>query len=397
MIRIALAVCLAAGVVSGCAGQRLLPSPPAAVYQDVRVPGYPQEIRVWGDTTPENIGDQIQTINDQITARVEKDGKLPNGGRFDVLVLSGGGTDGAFGAGVLNAWTDHGGRPEFGLVTGISTGALIAPYAFLGSKYDRDIELSYTNIATDDVLDLAIFSALRGDRLGVSDPAKLQAIVARALTPEFVAEIAAEHAKGRRLWIGTTNLDSQRPVTWDIGAIASSGNPGAPRLIRDILVASASIPVAFPPVQFQVVHDGQAYSEMHADGGVTRQLFLYPSELRLAEREENRDGLMRFGTIYVIRNAKLAPEYGEVTPDLGAIARRSMSTLLKAAGVADVGVIQAQAARDGWGLQLTAVPESFEGVEEEPFDPEYMRALYDIGYTLASKGDAWRVAVETPE
>ena len=123
-------------------------------------------------------------------------GELPNGGRFDVLVLSGGGGDGAFGAGVLNAWSDHGGRPEFGLVTGISTGALIAPYAFLGPRYNPEIERSYTNIDTDDVLDLTILDALRGKSLGVSNPAKMRAIVEAALTSEFIDRIAEEHAKG---------------------------------------------------------------------------------------------------------------------------------------------------------------------------------------------------------
>ena len=397
MIRVAIAAFLTVGLLAACTGQRLLPSPPEAIHEDARVPGYPETIRVWGDQTPEDIADRIRLIREQVAARAEAEGKLPNDGRFDVLVLSGGGTDGAFGAGVLNAWTDNGGRPEFGLVTGISTGALIAPYAFVGPQYDAAIERAYTNIATEDVLDLTLLDALRGKSLGVSNPAKLRAIVENALTPRFIREIAAEHAKGRRLWIGTTNLDSQRPVTWDIGEIASSGNPDARRLIRDVLVASASIPVAFPPVQFQVVHDGRAYSEMHADGGVTRQLFLYPAELRLSEQAEDDITAMRLGTIWVIRNSKLAPAYGEVAPELSAIARRSISTLLKAAGVADVAVIEAQATRDGWGLRLTAVPESFDGIEEEPFDPVYMRALYDTGYALASEGTAWSVAVETPE
>ncbi|MFK7944144.1 MAG: patatin-like phospholipase family protein [Paracoccaceae bacterium] len=396
MIRQVIATIAVLGVLSGCTGQRFLPSAPEDLYQSAQVPGY-TGIRIWGDRSPEDIELQIRQIREQIAARAIKEGALPNGGRFDVLVLSGGGTDGAFGAGILNAWTDKGGRPEFGLVTGISTGALIAPYAFLGSQYDREVELSYTNIKTDDVLDLTILDALRGKSLGVSNPAKLRAIVERALTPKFIAEIAAEHAKGRRLWIGTTNLDSQRPVTWDIGAIASSGNPDARNLIRDVLVASASIPVAFPPVEFQVVHNGRAYSEMHADGGVSRQLFLYPSDLKLSEQADDNITGMRLGTIWVIRNSKLAPEFAEVAPELAAIARRSISTLLKAAGVADVEVIRAQAERDGWGLRLTSVPEDFRGVEDEPFDPVYMRALYDKGYALGNSGNAWDIAVQTPD
>ena len=163
-------------VLASCTGERLLPAPPVDSYKEARVAGFP-DARVWGDEAPADAAARLLEIREQTAARIAKEGKLPNNGRFDVLVLSGGGTDGAFGAGVLNAWSDYGDRPEFGLVTGISTGALIAPYAFLGPRYNADIERVYTNIETDDVLELAVYSALVGNTLGVSDPSKLVKIV----------------------------------------------------------------------------------------------------------------------------------------------------------------------------------------------------------------------------
>lgn len=385
-----LALCLGA-----CTGERSFPAPPEPVYLDAEVPGF-DNIRTWGDKKPPDFVERVTLIRQQIVDHARKVGKIPNNGRFDVLVLSGGGTDGAFGAGILNGWSARGGRPEFGLVTGISTGALIAPYAFLGPEYDKEIEQFYTNTGTDDLVDLRVIRTLSGENLGVSDSRKLSEIVDRALTPELVRAIADEHGKGRRLWIGTTNLDAQRPVIWDIGAIAASGNPRARVLIRDILLGSAAIPGAFPPVQIEVVAGGTSYTEMHVDGGVTRQLFLYPADLSLADGLEDRISPLRKGTIWVIRNTKLEPQYEATTPRLLNIASRSISTLLKAAGVADVQVIRAQAQRDGWGLRLIAVPETFRGVESEPFDPQYMRALFEEGYNLAMREDAWEIAAEPP-
>lgn len=381
---------------SACTGVRALPAAPVTSYEKAEIPGF-SKIRIWGDSVPKDITDQLQLIRNQIAARSRAERKVPNGGRFDILVLSGGGTDGAFGAGVLNGWTANGGRPEFGLVTGISTGALIAPYAFLGAEYDIEIERFYTNTETDDLLDFTVLDAIRGKNLGVSDPSKLRVLVEKALTPRFLAAIAAEHAKGRRLWVGTTNLDAQRPVTWDIGAIASSGNPGARKLIGEILLASAAIPGAFPPVQIAVEADGKQYSEMHVDGGVTRQLFLYPADLNLSRQPEDRISPLRKGTIWVIRNTKLTPEYDATSPGVIQIASRSISTLLKAAGVADVQVVRAQAARDGWGLRLIAVPRSFRAEERELFDPVYMRALFETGYASVAQPGAWEIAVKTPK
>lgn len=380
-------------VLSACTGTRVLPAPPAQAHDVAALPGYGQ-IRFWADEVPKGSEASIANIRQQIKRRVLAEGVIPNNGRADVLVLSGGGSDGAYGAGLLNGWSDRGGRPEFAAVTGISTGALIAPYAFLGSEYDSELERFYTNTQTDDVVDFQIFKALTGAVLGLTSTSKLERTLRQAVNAKMVDQIAAEHNKGRRLLVGTTNLDAQRPVTWDIGAIAASDNPNRAVLIRRILLASASIPGAFPPVQFVVEVDGQRYAEMHVDGGVTRQLFFVPRGLDISDQQLSEDRVFRLGTIYVVRNTKLDPTYQEIQAGIVPIAQRSISTLIKSAGVADAALIQQQAEDAGFGLALTAVPEQFDRQEEELFDPVYMRALYNLGYESALKGMPWAVVRE---
>ena len=383
-------------LLGACTGVRILPAPPPESYQSAEIPGF-GDIRIWGDAAPPDARERLALIRGQLGETARRTGQVLNNGRYDVLVLSGGGSDGAFGAGLLNGWTEAGGRPEFGLVTGISTGALLAPYAFLGPDYDDELERLFTNTETDDLLVLNPLKALLGRTLAITDSGPLRETVERALSPGLVRAIAAEHRKGRRLWIGTTNLDAQRPVIWDIGEIAISGHPDAPALMRDILLASAAIPGVLPPVEIEVSVNGARHAEMHVDGGVTRQLFFYPRDVKLIEQAEDDVSGIRKGTIWVIRNTKLDPEYAATGAGVLPIATRSVSTLLKAAGVADVQVIEAQAERDGWGLRRISVPARFNEVEREIFDPVYMRRLYELGYGLALEGAPWEIVIETPE
>src|SRR5215471_2017456 len=193
------------------------------------------------------------------------------------LAISGGGDDGAFGAGLLVGWSDRGDRPEFDVVTGVSTGSLSAPFVFLGRAYDPQLKAVYTETNANDVFqkNAPLISALTGDSLTSNAP--LRAMIARRLDDEMVRKIAEEYSKGRLLFILTTNLDQARPVIWNIGAIASSGNPKARDLIIDVLLASASIPAVFPPVTL----DGERHQEMHVDGGTVAQAFLYPPSVSL--------------------------------------------------------------------------------------------------------------------
>lgn len=397
MPRLLIAPLLAlAMLLAGCTGERLMPPPEGEQLDLASIPGMPEgvEPRFWGDLAAASAEVQLQQVRRQIAARVAAEGQVPNDGRYDVLALSGGGSDGAYGAGLLNGWSDRGGRPEFALVTGISVGALIAPFAFLGEDYDDELERLFTNTSTDDVVEINLFNAALGSALGLTDTAPLELTFDRILTADMVRRIADEHAKGRRLWIGTTFLDAQRPVIWDIGAIASSDFRDRRDLIKKILIASASIPGAFPPVMFPVEVDGKRYAEMHVDGSVTRQLFVYPANIKLNEQVDGGVPGIQLGTIYLVRNTKLAPAYEPVEPSLLRIAERSIYTLIKAAGLGDVETIERQAERDGWGLLRTSVPQDFDIREGDFFDPGYMRALYDVGYRRARDGVAWEVVFD---
>ncbi|MEM0921680.1 MAG: patatin-like phospholipase family protein [Pseudomonadota bacterium] len=378
------ALCLTA--LSACVGVRPFPAPAPALSEIAHPEGF-RDMRFHSLDRQEEVDAEISLMRSQIAARIESEKEVPNGGVYDALVLSGGGPDGAFGAGLLNGWTKAGDRPEFSLVTGISTGALIAPFAFLGPEFDPALKRFYTETRTEDLVAFAVLKGLLG-AAGLTDTTPIRDILRREITPVFVARIAAEHFKGRRLWVGTTNLDSQRPVIWDIGAIAATARPDAPRLIRNILLASASIPGAFPPVIFQVQAEGERFSEMHVDGGVTRQLFLFPIDTSVITEAPTSE-ILQAGTVYTIRNSKLGPEYAQTEPGIVQIAARSVQTLLKAGGISDIEVVRKQAQDANFDVKVIAVPDSFNAPSEELFDVNYMRALYDVGETMALDGIPW--------
>ncbi len=305
------------------------------------------------------------------------------------LCVSGGGSNGAYGAGFLAGWTARGNRPDFDVVTGISTGSMIAPLAFLGPKYDTMLREAYTTIETQDVAETQVVSALFGRSSGLADNTGLKRLIARFLTQGMLDEIAVESRKGRSLLIGTTYLEAQRPVIWDIGAIAESGAPQALELVRDIILASASIPGAFAPVDIAVVANGKSYNEMHVDGGVTRQVFLYPPSYRPAVVDK-AIGWKATRTVYIIRNNKISPEYSDVKPKLLNIVGKSLDTLIKADGVSDLFRIYAQAQRDRLKFNYTSIPESFTGKSKSAFDKAYMTALFEAGYAEAQHPDPWQ-------
>jgi Patatin-like phospholipase len=228
----------------------------------------------------------------------------------NILAVSGGGENGAFGAGLLCGWSEAGDRPTFFAVTGVSTGALTAPFAFLGTAYDDQLRAVYTDLEPADVLKPRglIFGALFSDAM--ADNLPLYKTISGYLTTEMQTAIAKGYAEGRLLWIATTDLDAQVPVIWNIGAIAASDHPRALDTIRRVLLASAAIPGAFPPSMVDVTLNGVAYQEMHVDGGAFAQVFLYPPSLTRLRRERMRQGKpVPDVEAYVIRNARLDPDW----------------------------------------------------------------------------------------
>ncbi|MEW5837492.1 MAG: patatin-like phospholipase family protein [Pseudomonadota bacterium] len=304
------------------------------------------------------------------------------------LAISGGGDKGAYAAGLLNGWTKTGQRPSFTLVTGISTGALIAPFAFLGSSHDKELAALYTNTSSEDLVEVrGVLAALTED--AVLDTAPLRRMVSQVVNQPFLDAIAAEYAKGRILLISTTNIDSSRRVIWDMTKIAASKHPGALKLFHDIMMASAAIPAAFPPVLIDVAVDGKPYQEMHVDGGTTSQVFIYPASINLAKLSEE-NGIHRQRKLYIIMNERIDPEWGETERRVFNIAQRSLGTLIHNQGIGDLFEIFVTAYLDKVDFNLAYIPASFNHPNPGVFDTDYMRSLYQVGFDRAVKGYEWQ-------
>ena len=301
------------------------------------------------------------------------------------LAISGGGDNGAFGAGLLNGWTASGTRPDFKLVTGVSTGALIAPFAFLGPKYDYVLERVYTQTSQKDIFKKrGMIKGFFAD--GMADTSPLASVIATYINPSFLDEVAAEYAKGRVLLVGTANLDSLEPVIWNMTAIAASKDPRALGLFRKILLASASIPGAFPPVMIDVEVNGTPYQEMHVDGGTMAQVFLFPpsiSDSRAAKVERKR-------VAYIIRNARLDADWASVERRTLPIAARAIGSLTTTQGIGDLYRIFATTQKEGMDFNLAYIPPTFNVPHTAEFDTNYMRQLYATGMQMAKAGYNWQ-------
>lgn len=343
---------------------------------DATVPGIP-DARVFADASFDTIA-RLSSVPQR-----KQD-------RFTYLALSGGGGDGAYGAGVLNGWTASGTRPEFNLVSGVSTGALIAPFAFLGSAYDSYLTEFYTSgVAETLVSQPSITSVLFGS--GLFGDGRLRDLIGRYVSNDLLDAIAAEHAKGRRLLVVTTNLDSQRAVIWNMGAIASSNAPNRLDLFRDVLAASASIPAVFPP-QFIDVSAGPAqFKEMHVDGSVVTPVFTLPQSLLLRDGKLPTTGK---GQIFVVINGRLEPDFEVTQNNTLAIVGRSFTTASRARSRAALAATYALARTNNIGFNLTYVDESGpKAPTAQGFSTAYMRSLYQNGFDKARTGNLWEHTV----
>jgi len=376
--RAAAAVLLAAAV--GCASAERRPAVPFELSSQAHVVGFPDDIRYF----PRDAADvkdfeaDFLRSNELEKAYLHVDTLPPNA----YLAISGGGDNGAYGAGLLNGWTKKGDRPDFKLVTGVSTGALIAPFAFLGPSYDQKLKELYTSISMKDVAEQrSLVAAIYGDAL--ADNAPLRKLVQKQITQEMLDAIAVEHEKGRILLVATTNLDVRRPVIWNVTEIASLHLPGALDLVHKILIASAAIPGTFPPVMIDVEAGGKRYQEMHVDGGTATQVFVYPSAINLHELAQ------RDRTLYLIRNARLDPEWSQVDRRTLPISFRAITCLIHNQGIGDLYRIYAIAKRDHIKFRLTYIPPSFQSPHPGEFDTAYIRDLFALGEKMGLGGVEW--------
>ena len=374
---------LTVAFVQGCATPPKRNPLPGNLYEKSQVPGIPNA-RYWGDEAPPYAADLMGKSPEELRARYPALTDRP----LTMLALSGGGSNGAFGSGLLNGWTTSGTRPEFSFVTGISTGSLIAPFAYLGPDYDHVVKKVFTTYSSKDLVKERGLAGII-ELNALADNAPLRAVIAEHVDEAVMQAIAGEYRRGRFLLIGTTNLDAERPGVWNMGEIAISGAPGAVDLMRDVMLASTSIPVAFPPAMMEVEADGKRYDEMHVDGGIARQSFLFSLSV------DNKALAQRLGAVgqtkvYVIRNAILDPKWQTVDRSLAQISGRSIDSLIRSQGIGDLYREYAGAMAFGFDYNLAYIPGSFDVESKEPFDMNYMNALYQLGYDLASKGYPWQ-------
>ena len=369
--------------VAGCASTSTMKPVPEELISQVGIEGIP-EARFWADEWPKFSLEIFETYTDT-DFRKHYSGIYEKAHSY--LAISGGGPNGAFGAGLFAGWTASGTRPEFTMVTGISTGALTAPFAFLGSDYDDTLKEVYTTTSTKDILkERNIFSAIFGDSM--TDTTPLKALIAKHVTIDIVNAIAREHQGGRRLMVGTVNLDAGRSVIWNIGAIAASDHPAKLALIHDILRASAAIPVIFPPIDITVENNGIQYEELHIDGGTGSQVFVYPAAVNW-KRITKKLKVQGKPKVFVIRNSFIGPNYNGINRKLMPIANRSIDLLIRTQGIGDLYQIWVLCERDGNDFNLAYIPAEFTEEPSEGFDPVYMGKLYELGYQMARRGYPW--------
>jgi hypothetical protein len=378
---------LAATALAGCANLPRNAVPPGLARYAV-IPGMPEVRAPAGLPSPAMADDLARSFGQESPKDfpVGPDGRI----HYAHLALSGGGPNGAFGAGFLSGWTKTGERPVFKIVTGVSTGALMAPFAFLGPKYDDMLREFYTTTSSGNIFRrLSIVRALLvGEAFADTEP--LSVLIAQHVTPEFMREVAEAHERGRRLYIGTVDLDTQRFIVWNMGLIATSGRPAALELFRKVMLASSSVPIAFPPVYFDVDAQGARYDEMHVDGSVGTRVFYMGGILSFAALRAAAGSAPGREEIFIVHNGQLLPVGEPTERSMGAIALRVFDSTGMSAAIGDLHRIYAISSREDAGYRWITIPERGDVASSEVFDTGAMTALYDLGYRTAVAGPAWR-------
>jgi predicted patatin/cPLA2 family phospholipase len=370
-----LALALAVG---GCASVERIPL--GASDEHAAAAADMSGLRFFADAPASQFTADIHRIVEGTAARQE--------GEITYLALSGGGADGAYGAGILNGWTESGKRPEFTIVSGVSTGALMAPFAYLGPRYDPVLKEIYTNGVAETLLGTpnpvnAVFGP------GVYSNKHLHEMVAGYIDEATLASIAREHARGRRLFVVTTNLDSQHAVVWNMGAIAASGSSQALTLFRDVLTASASVPVVMTPTLIDVTSDGRQFQEMHVDGSVSAPVFTLPEAFLLGNAKLAKTSRT---SIYIIMNDKIDRGVEEVRNSTLDIATRTSATFFKTQARSIILGTYQFTRRNGIGFNLTYLDKEVPDGTGLGLDNAIMRNLYDHGYERGRSGTFWKKA-----
>lgn len=374
-----IAFCIALFFLSGCAMIRTQQVvPPDLIYQS-QIPNM-KNVRI-----VVNPSDSQKTVDYFAPAYKDLHTKLVSGKNTNTLIVSGGGANGAYGAGVLYGWSKTGTRPAFDLVTGVSTGAFIGMFAFLGPEYDEQLKTVYTTISDKHIFLIRKWVSLillRNDSIASTKPFK--EMLARYVNMDVLQKVAAEHAKGRYFYVLTAQLDAKRLVIWDMGEIAQAGTPQALELFRNVLLASAALPVIFSPVHFTVTADGKTYDELHVDGGVGAQLFggYYPKEALVGAKGQ--------ANLYVIRNAKLVGDPKKVTPGIISIANDALDMIITSQAVGDIFRVYSVSHDERVNFNLAFIPYDFSAPKNGEFDPIYMQKLFTLAANQAANHTLWK-------
>jgi hypothetical protein len=371
LVAAACVLCGAASMLAGCATVTRIPYTQEEQAEAV-VTGFPGA-RLWADDPA--IANPRRSVVSSSRAQ-----------QPIVLALSGGGADGAFGAGLLTGWTVRGNRPQFTFVTGASAGALMAPFAFLGPRYDEILRGVFASGEMANLLQSDGLAGLFG--AGLFKTAPLRDLIARHVDDALLAAVAREYQTGRRLYIVTTNLDAQRTAIWDMGKIASSSDPSALELFRNVMTASASIPGVFSPMLIDVEAQGKRFAEMHVDGGVTTNVLILPEAVLVS-------GTPVFPPdarpkVYVVMNSKLTPDFDVVRASTLPIVTRSFETSVRA-NTRNTLLASYQFAKGrNWDFNMTAIDPDYPKSPTIGFDQGYMQRLFDYGYERGRKGIIWQ-------
>ena len=333
----------------------------------------------------------------QVMSQIAQPAPPLNAPHYNILVLSGGGMYGAYSAGVLVGWTSTGKRPQFDCVTGVSTGALIAILAFLGPEYDDKLRDFATTTTSERIYTRRWpLSILWHNSLASPEP--LETLINGVVNKNLLAAVAKAHVEGRRLFIGTTNLDTRRPVVWDMGEIALRGDDQSLTLFRKVLLASCTIPGFFPPVSFDVEVDGKKYSELHVDGGASASLFLRLPELKITEAIEAGQRPLAGSDLYIIVAGKLYADADSVRPRVVSIASSSLTSLLYSQARGDLYRLFTGSLVTGLKYQMVAIPQEFQiKPDSTAFDPIEMKRLFEKGREVGKSPNPWRNTPPGPE
>lgn len=369
---------------AGCATRQRNAPPSAVSRASGLVPLTPSD-----DRTAVTETDLLRSFADR--SRTSNTGELPPGKPEKYLALSGGGKYGAYTVGVLNGWTAAGTRPCFDVVTGVSTGSLIATFAFLGPEYDQKLVTLFTNVTDRDIYRKRVNAAVLWAE-AAADSTPLRELIECQVDDALLAAVAQAHAAGRRLYVGTTNIDTRRLVIWDMGAIAASGRPDATALYRKILLASASIPGFLPPVPIEVEVNGQKFTELHVDGGATTGVFLRPSGLNLdSDAVKSGRPPLAGSEAYVIVAGKLYADPVVTKQRALRVGEGGLQAMVYSQTRGELFRIYTLCQLAGMNFHLAALPEDFAAsADGMTFDRDEMRRLYDAGYAAATGGRAWR-------